>query len=133
MIIGQGIDIVEIKRVEKIYNRFRQKFIDRIFSKKEKILLEDLKSNFPYLISKIATRFAAKEATSKALGTGFRDGIKMKEIEIINEKNGKPFIQFSNKPKKILEELILSKKDFKINLSMSNEKKYAIAIVTISS
>ena len=78
-----------------------------------------------------AKRFAAKEAFSKALGTGITKNIKFNEIIILNEKNGKPFIRLIEKTKKNVEKL-LKKKKYKISLSLSDEKNYAVAFVTIS-
>ena len=78
-----------------------------------------------------AKRFAAKEAFSKALGTGISKGISFNEIVILNEKNGKPFIKLLSDTKKIVEKK-LNKKKYKISLSISDEEKYAVAFVTIS-
>ena len=78
-----------------------------------------------------AKRFAAKEAFSKALGTGIRKGIKFNEIVVINQKNGKPFIRLLNKTKKNVEKKIKRKK-YKISLSLTDEDNYAVAFVTIS-
>ena len=76
-------------------------------------------------------RFAAKEAFSKALGTGISNGIRFNEILVLNEKNGKPYIKIINNTKKIVEKT-LKKKKYKISLSLSDEKNYAVAFVTIS-
>ena len=81
--------------------------------------------------SAIDSERAAKEAFSKALGTGISKGINFNEIIILNEKNGKPFIRLLNKTKKNVEKKI-KKKKYKISLSLSDEKNYAVAFVTIS-
>ena len=78
-----------------------------------------------------AKRFAAKEAFSKALGTGISKGISFNEILVLNEKSGKPYIKLINKTKKIVERK-LKKKKYKISLSIADEKDYAVAFVTIS-
>ena len=78
-----------------------------------------------------AKRFAAKEAFSKALGTGIANGISFNEIIVLNEKNGKPFIKLTSKTKRIVEKKI-NKKKYKISLSIADEKDYAVAFVTIS-
>ena len=78
-----------------------------------------------------AKRFAAKEAFSKALGTGIANGISFNEIIILNNKNGKPFRKLINKTKKIVEKK-LRKKIYKISLSLTDEDNYAVAFVTIS-
>ena len=78
-----------------------------------------------------AKRFAAKEAFSKALGTGISKGINFKEIVILNEKNGKPYIKLLNETKKNVIKKLKVKK-YKVSLSISDEKNYAVAFVTIS-
>ena len=77
-----------------------------------------------------AKRFAAKEAFSKALGTGISNGINFNEIIILNEKSGKPYINIIGQTKKIINKKL--KKKNKISLSLSDEKEYAVAFVTIS-
>ena len=77
-------------------------------------------------------RFAAKEAFSKALGTGISNGINFNEIIILNQKSGKPYINTIGLTKKILNKKFKGKK-IKVSLSLSDEKKYAVAFVTISS
>ena len=78
-----------------------------------------------------AKRFAAKEAFSKALGTGISKGINFNQIVILNEKNGKPFIKLIDNTKKNVEKK-LKKKNYKISLSLTDEEEYAVAFVTIS-
>ena len=87
-IYGIGTDIVNIKRVEKSLKKNGDNFKKRIFSKKEIIYCERKKNP----ISFYAKRYAAKEALSKALGTGIRKGINFKDIEILNDNLGKPSI-----------------------------------------
>ena len=133
MIYGQGIDIVEIKRIEKIYSKFECKFLNKIFSYKELSHHNSSKKmkNLSFF-AKIASRFAAKEAAVKAFGMGFREGIKFKDIEIFNNEYGKPNIFFlgaANKKVKLLEN---EHRALKFDLSISHEKKYAIAMVIIS-
>ena len=133
MIIGQGIDLVKVKRIKEIYEKFGAKFLYRIFSTKE---IESFKSfqssNKLLFFQKFATRFAAKEAAVKAIGTGFSKGIIFKDIEILKKKNGQPKLKFRNNALKQLKKNFQIKSKFTLNLSMSNEKNYAIAIVTIS-
>tara|TARA_B100001059_G_scaffold233640_1_gene274138 strand:+ start:1293 stop:1676 length:384 start_codon:yes stop_codon:yes gene_type:complete len=122
---GIGTDIVKISRIKKsIQNR---NFLNRIFSKDEIYKCNKLsnKSNC------YAKRFAGKEAFSKALGTGISNGIAFNEILVLNEKNGKPFFKIVGETKKIVIKR-LKRKKFKISLSLSDEKKYAVAFVTIS-
>ena len=124
-IFGIGTDIVDVKRIKKsLKNKL---FLSRLFNKDEISKCEKTK-NSPNCFAK---RFAAKEAFSKALGTGISKGINFNEIIVLNEKNGKPFIRLLNKTKKNVEKKI-NKKKYKISLSLSDEKKYAVAFVTIS-
>ena len=124
-IFGVGTDIVSVDRIK---NSLRNKnFINRIFNKKEIIKCKKINNS----INCYAKRFAAKEAFSKALGTGISNGINFKEIIVLNRKSGKPYISIIGKTKKIIDKKFKRKK-FKISLSLSDEKKYAVAFVTIS-
>ena len=124
-IYGIGSDIVDINRIK---NALRKKdFKKKIFSSSE-IKNIEIKVNH---ISGYAKRFAAKEAFSKALGTGISGGIAFKDISIKNENNGRPFIELFGKTKSIVKKII--KKKYKIFLTMSDEKKYAMAMVVITS
>ena len=125
-IFGLGSDLVNIKRIQSILRNNRN-FKKRVFSKKE-ISLGSKKNNQSNYYAK---RFAAKEAFSKALGTGISKGISFNEIVVLNEKSGKPYIKLINKTKKIVERK-LKKKIYKISLSVADEKDYAVAFVTIS-
>ena len=133
MIINQGIDIVENNRVERIIGLYNKKFLKKIFSINE-IYQEQLYKNISTqkMIQKYAVRFAAKEAASKALGIGISKGIKFFEIEVFSNSNGMPFLKFNGLAYKRLKMLQKSNKPAKVSISMSHEKKYSIAIVTIS-
>ena len=123
-ILGLGVDVVEINRFKKIKNN--KKIIKRIFTTYENRYCKNKNK-----ILCFAKRFAAKEAFVKALGTGFRDGINLSNIEIRNSKLGMPSIVIS----KFLKEKIIKKfklKKFKVFLSISDEKNYAIANVIIT-
>ena len=124
-IFGIGTDIVSVDRIKKsLKNR---NFINRIFNKKEILKCKKINNS----INCYAKRFAAKEAFSKALGTGISNGINFNEIVILNRKSGKPYINIIGQTKKIINKK-LKKKKSKISLSLSDEKKYAVAFVTIS-
>jgi holo-[acyl-carrier protein] synthase len=123
-IYGVGSDIIDISRIQKSLKN--DTFKKKLFSSKE-IKIIQTKSN---RIASYAKRFAAKEAFSKALGTGISKGLSFKEISIINDKNGKPYIELSGKTKSIVR-LILKKK-YKIFLTISDERKYALAMVIIT-
>ena len=120
-----GTDIVSVDRIKKSLKNKR--FLRRVFNDKE-ILKCKKTANLFNCYSK---RFAAKEAFSKALGTGISKGISFNEIIILNKKSGKPYIILLGKTKKIIESKFKRKK-IKISLSLSDEKKYAVAFVTIS-
>ena len=126
-IFGIGTDIVNIKRMEKSLKKNNKTFKDRIFSKNEIIYCD--KKNNPS--SFYAKRFAAKEALSKALGTGIRKGINFKDIEILNDNLGKPFIKLSGSTENFLKKKIKNKK-YSIYLSLSDDNPWCNAMVIIS-
>ena len=126
-IFGLGTDIVNIKRLEKILRKNRKTFKSRIFSKNE-ILYCDKKKNPTAFYAK---RYAAKEALSKALGTGIRKGINFKDIEISNNNFGKPSIKLKGTTANFLKKKIKAKK-YSIYLSLSDDLPWAQATVIIS-
>tara|TARA_Y100000590_G_scaffold384154_1_gene455316 strand:+ start:270 stop:662 length:393 start_codon:yes stop_codon:yes gene_type:complete len=128
MILGVGSDIVNIKRIEKTINKFGNKFIKRCFTEEE-ILKSEGRSN---KIQSYAKRFAAKEACSKALGTGISQGIFWRDIGVVNLKTGKPEIILFGNAKKILKQLVPKNKRPKINLTLADENNLAYAMVVIS-
>ena len=123
-IYGIGTDIISVSRInESLKNK---NLLNRLFSKEEIFRCGKLiQSKNCY-----AKRFAAKEAFAKALGTGITNGINFNEIIVMNEKSGKPFIKITGKTKKIIKKKLNNKAKF--FLSLSDEKNYAIAFVTIS-
>ena len=125
-IFGIGTDIVSVDRIK--ISLKNKNFINRIFNEKEILKCQKINNS----INCYAKRFAAKEAFSKALGTGISNGINFNEIIILNKKTGKPYISIIGQTKKILKKKFKNKNS-KISLSLSDEKKYAVAFVTISS
>ena len=121
---GIGTDIVSIERINKSLKK--KNFLKRIFNEKEILKCKKIKNT----TSCLAKRFAAKEAFSKALGTGIAKGINFNEIIILNRKSGKPYINLVGQTKKTLIKRFKGKKS-KVSLSLSDEKKYAVAFVTI--
>ena len=123
-IMGIGVDIVKNKRISaSIKNK---NFINRIFGENEILISEKIDNKTSYF----SKRFAAKEALSKALGTGFRDGLNFKDIEVVNDKLGKPYYIISSK----IKNLIKKKKkirNFNLFLSISNEKDNSIEFTII--
>ena len=124
-IYGIGTDIVSINRIRLSLKN--KNFIKRIFNAKEVLKCKKVVNKY----NCYAKRFAAKEAFSKALGTGIANGINFNEIIILNMKSGKPYINFIGETKKKIKK-IFKKKKTKISLSLSDEKDYAVAFVTIS-
>tara|TARA_Y100000590_G_C15291242_1_gene852597 strand:+ start:46 stop:432 length:387 start_codon:yes stop_codon:yes gene_type:complete len=123
-VIGNGVDIVENKRIGKSIKNY--KFLKRIYSNYE--INQSKKVNNK--ASFFAKRFAAKEAFVKALGTGFRDDINFNDINVKNNVFGKPNIYLSNKIKKKIRKKF-KLKQFSIFLSLSDENKHSIAYVII--
>ena len=126
-IFGIGTDIINIKRMEKSIKKNGDNFINKVFSKNEILYCEKKKNPFPFY----AKRFAAKEALSKALGTGIRKGIDLKNIEITNDNLGKPSIELKGSTAAFLKKKIKTKK-YSIYLSLSDDIPWAQATVIIS-
>ena len=123
-ILGIGVDIIENKRI--------QNSIKNPLFKKRVFTLNELKQSNTVInkVSYFSKRFAAKEAFSKALGTGFRMNLNFKDIEVINDKMGKPYYAKNKKITKIIQKNFKIKK-FKCFLSISDEKKYSTAFAII--
>ena len=126
MILGIGIDIVDNRRISKSLIKFGSKFKERCFSKNEIERSENQKNK----INSYSKKFAAKEACSKALGIGFSKGIYWKDIELLNNDHGKPIIKLHNKALKLIKK-ITKNTNYKIDISISDEKNYSIANVII--
>ena len=123
-VLGIGVDIVENKRINSLIKN--DKFVKRVFSKNEIISSKKIIKK----VSFFAKRFAAKESFAKALGTGFRNNLNLKDVEILNNKLGQPYYLRNKKINSLI------KKKFKINkfdlfLSISDEKGYSIAFTIV--
>ena len=126
MILTNGIDIIDIRRIKKTIDRFGYKFKKKCFTKNEITRSESIiKSAESY-----AKRYAAKEACAKALGTGLARGVFWKDIEVYNDNYGKPKIRLHNKALKFLKK-IKKNSNCSIEVSLSDETNYAIANVVI--
>ena len=125
-ILGIGVDIIENKRIKNLIKS--SKFINRIYTLSE-LKQSSLAKNKTNYFSK---RFAAKEAFAKALGTGFRNNLNFKDIEIINDKMGKPYYTKTIKIKKVVQKNF-NVKNFNCFLSVSDEEKYSTAFTIIQS
>jgi len=126
-ILGIGTDIVNIQRIKKVLKSKNNTFKKRVFSEKEIAYCEKKKNSSSFY----AKRFAAKEALSKALGTGIRKGINFRDIEIINDNFGKPSILLKGTTATFLKKKINNKK-YLIHLSLSDDVPWAQATVVIS-
>ena len=124
-LIGIGTDIIKTSRIK---NSIKNKnFIKRIYSSEEIKIAKNINRNYNYF----AKRYCAKEAFVKALGTGFSCNISFKDISILNDKKGKPFIKLNQKIKDIIKKK-LKIKNFSTYVSISDEREYSIAFVIIN-
>jgi len=119
IIVGTGVDIVEISRIKQAAKKWSDKFLKRIFTDKE--LEYSRCKSIPY--QHLAARFAAKEAVLKAIGDSSIHRIEWKHVEVLNDEYGKPFINLSGHASKIKQEKNISD----IIISMSHTRTYAIA------
>ena len=126
-IFGLGTDIVNIKRIEDLLAKHGIIFKNKIFSTSEIAYCEKKKNCAPYY----AKRYAAKEAFLKALGVGIGKGFVLKNIEISNDKSGKPLIKLKGRTLSLFKKKIKSKK-YQIDLSLSDDNPWAHATVIIS-
>ena len=126
MIVSNGIDIIDIRRIKKTIDKYGLRFKKKCFHKGE-ISKSEARLK---LVESYAKRYAAKEACAKALGTGLARGVFWKDIEVQNDKYGKPKIKLHNNALKFLKKMTKSD-DFLIEVSLTDEKKYAIANVII--
>ena len=122
-IYGIGIDICDISRIEKSLARHPDAFAGKILHVEEKKIFDQRRFKARFL----AKRFAAKEAFSKALGTGITEGVNLHDIEVKNNSAGKPYLVLHGKTKQKFEEIA----GVSLHLSISDEKHYAIAQVII--
>ncbi len=128
MIIGIGNDLIDITRIEKTLERFGDRFIQRIFTD-----IEQAKSDKRRMrAASYAKRYAAKEACSKALGTGFRKGVFWRDMGVINLPSGKPTMKLTGGALKRLEEIIPDGMAAQIDLTITDEPPTAEALVIIS-
>ncbi len=123
MILGIGVDHVEVERLKDICVRWSDKFEKRVFTKGELDYCNNKGSRYQSL----ACRFAAKEAIFKALGTGWSFGLRWQDVEVVNDSLGKPNISLTGGAQRFAEQLGV-KKTF---LSLSHTKQYAVAYVVL--
>jgi holo-[acyl-carrier protein] synthase len=119
MTLASGVDIIEISRVKLVLERYGQRFLDRVYTAGEIAYCRGRPSN-------LAARFAAKEATMKALGTGVR-GVNWKDIEVVRQESGAPSVLLHGRGKSRAERLGVRD----ISLSLSHSRDYAVAFVVL--
>lgn len=127
MIVGLGNDIVDIRRVEKTLERYGERFIRRLFTDIEIAKSERRAQR----AASYAKRFAAKEACSKALGTGFRKQVFWRDMGVVNLPSGRPTMVLTNGARAQLEKLIPKGHEARIHLTITDDFPYAQAIVMI--
>jgi holo-[acyl-carrier protein] synthase len=128
MILGIGSDIIDIRRVEKTLERFGDRFVERVFTDAERRKSEGRAKR----AASYAKRFAAKEACSKALGTGFRAGVFWRDMGVVNLASGKPTMKLTGGALKRLGEITPPGMRAQIDLSLTDDDPHAQAIVIIS-
>lgn len=128
MILGIGSDLVDIRRIEKVIARHGDRFLDRIFTEVERVKAERRATR----IDTYAKRFAAKEACSKALGTGFRKGVFFRDMGVVNLPSGRPTMQLTGGALLQLRSITPEGCEARIDVSLTDEYPIAQAFVVIS-
>jgi holo-[acyl-carrier protein] synthase len=123
VIYGIGVDLVEIDRIRRGLNRFGPRLARRILSEGE--YAEFYSRRHPPAF--LATRFAAKEAFAKALGTGFKGGIRLRDISVRSDPSGRPILEYTGQALELLRKLDIGRS----HLSLADEHEYALAFVTL--
>ncbi len=123
MIYGTGIDLVKISRIEQILERWGERFVNRVFAAEEIRIC----NNRAKPSSAFAIRFAAKEAFSKAIGLGMREGVRWRDIEVFNHRTGKPGLKLHGRSLELCNENNINS----IHISLSDEGDYAAAMVIL--
>lgn len=130
MIVGMGSDLIDIRRVEKTLARFGDRFIRRCFTDVEIAKAESRRAGGGH-IATYAKRFAAKEACSKALGTGFSSGVYMRDIGVVNDSLGRPTLMLTGGALQRLQSMTPAGKTAVIHLTLTDEPPMAQAHVVI--
>lgn len=125
MIVGTGVDLCEVDRIEEAIARHGRRFMERVYTEREIAYAERKVNKF----ERYAARFAAKEAGMKALGTGWRGGLGWRDLEVTNLRSGRPTLTFHGKAAEIAEKLGVSN----ISLSMTHTAVQAMAMVILES
>jgi holo-[acyl-carrier protein] synthase len=129
MIIGLGSDLCNIERIQKSLDRFGERFVRRVFTEVERAKAEQR----PFTrAGTYAKRFAAKEAFAKAVGTGFKRGVFMKDIGVVNLPSGKPTLALSGGAKERLDAMTPEGHLAEVHLTMTDDHPFAMAVVIIT-
>ena len=128
MILGIGTDMIDIRRIEQAIERFGDRFLDRIFTDAERSKC-DRRANRS---ASYARRFAAKEACSKALGTGFRDGVFWRDLGVVNLASGQPSMRLTGGALRRLEEITPEGMTARLDVTLTDEPPLAQAVVIIT-
>jgi holo-[acyl-carrier protein] synthase len=128
MILGLGSDLIDIRRIERVIEQYGDRFIDRIFTEAERKKC-DRRSN---RAASYARRFAAKEACSKALGTGFRRGVFWRDLGVVNLPSGRPTMRLTGGALARLEAITPEGMSARVDVSLTDELPMAQAVVIIS-
>jgi holo-[acyl-carrier protein] synthase len=132
MIIGIGSDLIDITRVAKVIERHGERFLDRIFTAAERAKAERRAKNEKMVVATYAKRFAAKEACSKALGTGIRQGVWWRDMGVINLPGGRPSMRLTGGALARLQAMTPDGFEAQIDLSITDDWPLAQAFVIIS-
>ncbi|MCG2639940.1 MULTISPECIES: holo-ACP synthase [Bradyrhizobium] len=132
MIIGIGSDLIDITRVAKVIERHGERFLDRIFTAAERAKAERRAKNEKMVMATYAKRFAAKEACSKALGTGIRQGVWWRDMGVVNLPGGRPSMRLTGGALARLQAMTPDGFEAQIDLSITDDWPLAQAFVIIS-
>lgn len=132
MIIGIGSDLIDITRVAKVIERHGERFLERVFTDAERAKAMRRANNEKMVVATYAKRFAAKEACSKALGTGIRRGVWWKDMGVVNLPGGRPSMRLTGGALARLQELTPEGMQAQIDLSITDDWPLAQAFVIIS-
>ncbi len=123
MIVGTGIDVAEVARVRRAVERFGRRFLERVFTAREIAYCERGRNRF----ERYAARFAAKEAAMKALGVGWRGGVGWRDVEVINQRSGKPELRLSGAAARLAQK----QKVRNVSVSLTHTAAQAVAQVIL--
>ena len=128
MILGIGSDLVDVRRIEEVLSRHGERFITRVFTPIERATAERRANR----VETYAKRFAAKEACSKALGTGFRAGVFFRDLGVVNLPSGRPTMKLTGGAKERLDAMTPPGFEARIDITLTDEGPLAMALVIIS-